>query len=157
MMLLCGACSGDEARVPDHREDGPVEERCLREVEELHRFFAEWFRGELPDDDASFQRFAGVLTPSFEIHPPDGGVLERGEILARVRGAHGAHAQDGFDIRIENAAARWLGDGMLEATYEEWQTEGGESRGRRSRALMRQNAGAPNGVDWVRVEETWIE
>ena len=37
------------------------------------------------------------------------------------------------------------------------QDTGGDVRGRRSVALMRQSATAPNGVEWVRVEETWIE
>jgi hypothetical protein len=134
-----------------------VEELCVREVEELHRFFDEWFSGRLSNDDAAFARFADVLSERFEIAPPDGGVLDRAAILRAVRGGHGARAGEGFRIWIEDAEARLLGDGMYAVTYEEWQDVGGAARGRRSRALMRQSAAAPNGVEWVRVDETWIE
>jgi len=156
LLALCAGCA-PSAEEPSPRPAVSTEEQCVREVEELHRFFTAWFRGELPAEDEAFARFAGVLSPSFEILPPDGGTLDRDEILASVRGAHGAHAGTDFRIWIEDASARWLGDGMLEATYEEWQTSAGETRGRRSRALLRQHTGAPNGVQWVRVEETWLE
>ena len=156
LLVLSTGC-GPSAEEPAPRPVVSVEEQCVREVEQLHRFFGGWFRGELPGEDAAFERFAGVLSPSFEILPPDGGTLSRDEILSAVRAAHGAHAEGDFRIWIENASSRWLGDGMLEATYEEWQTAAGETRGRQSRALMRQSPDAPNGVQWVRVEETWLE
>jgi hypothetical protein len=144
------------------REPGPVgggvpaEGRCVIEVQELHRFFEDWFNGRLANDEAEFERFAGVLSPAFERTVPDGETLDRAETLSRVRAAHAAHG-GGMRIRVEEARARTLGEGMLEVTYEEWQDAEGEVRGRRSVALMRQSTTAPNGVEWVRLDETWIE
>jgi hypothetical protein len=131
-----------------------MDERCRKEVIELHQFFQDWSNGKLEESDASFERFSGVMAESFEIISPDGGRMKRAEILGRVRGGHGAG--QGSRIWIENYASRPLTDGFLLVTYEEWQEEGGEKRGRVSTALFRERSHTPNGVVWLHVHETWL-
>ena len=68
-----------------------MDERCQKEVIELHQFFQDWFNGKLESSDESFKRFSGVMEKSFEIISPDGGRMTRAEILGRVRGGHGVN------------------------------------------------------------------
>lgn len=123
--------------------------QCEREVRDLHAFFQQWFRGELPATDAGFARLAGVMAPEFEIISPAGKILDRDGILAAVRERHGSDG--GFTIEIRNHRHRAeLADAAL-VTYEEWQ--GG--KGRISTALLRTQPSMPNGVEWLHVHETW--
>ena len=133
-----------------------MEERCRQEVLDLHRFFDDWFNGRIENNDASFKRFAGVLDPAFEIAAPDGRVIRRDALLEGLRQAHGGRAGSGFRIWIDNMHARALGDSIWLVTYEEWQESGDEARGRVSTVLFAPEAGAPNGVRWLHVHETWL-
>lgn len=131
-------------------------EACRREIDELHRFFEDWFVGSLPATDEAFQRFEDVLASDFVIIGPGGLELERAAILDRVRGAHASRSGGEFSIWIENARVReCLVDRCL-VTYEEWQRAGDEPRGRFSSVVFGVRADAPNGVEWRHVHETWL-
>lgn len=132
-----------------------IEDRCRTEVIELHRFFVEWFKGELSGDEA-FERFSRVMADGFEIIPPDGRKMNRDEILSAVRSAHGLEAGGSFEIRIEKFESRLVGDGFLLATYQEWQRSGSGERARLSTAVFRARENTPNGVEWLHVHETWL-
>lgn len=132
-----------------------MEELCVQEVEELHRFFEDWFNANVADDDAVYARFRKALSERFEMTSPDGDTLDRDTVLRVVRAEHGK--RPGTRVWIENASARLLGDGMYDVTYEEWQSRDTVTRGRRSQALMRQSETAPMRVEWVRLTEAWIE
>lgn len=136
---------------------GPtMDDRCRKEVEELHRFFQDWFNGQLEPTDHNFQRFSGVMAEGFEILSPDGGRMTRSEILARVREGHGSSNDKSFRIWIENYESRAIARDLLLVTYEEWQETGGEKRGRTSSAVFRSKSTTPNGVAWLHVHETWL-
>lgn len=130
--------------------------RCEDEVFELHRFFQEWYLGEVDDPNGeAFGRVSEVLAEDFHIVTPEGKMLGRSEILTAVRGAHGSKSAD-FRIRTEKCHFRAGGRGIGVVTYEEWHDEGGKSRGRLSTAVFQDRADAPNGVRWVHVHETWL-
>jgi len=133
-----------------------MEERCRREVVELHDFFQSWFEGRPDPTDASFERFAGVMAEGFRIVSPGGGCMARDEILDLVRDAHGSHRGKGFRLWIERYEGRLIDEGLLLATYEEWQETNGRRRGRLSSALLRSRPGLPNDVEWLHVHETWL-
>ncbi len=133
-----------------------MEDRCRREVVELHRFFQQWFNAELADDDASFHRFEGVLTDDFEIIGPTGNRTDRDAVLPALRSGHGRSAGEPFSIEIRNLRSRTVGDGLVLVTYEEHQTTGEEHRGWLSSALFRAREGRPNGVEWLHVQETYL-
>lgn len=125
------------------------------EIEELHQFFQAWFRAELPNTDEAFERFANALAPNFGMVVPSGDIVEREPLLERLRGIHGA--QPNIRIWIETVRVRQTHNDMALATYEEWQSaESGDSTSRISSALFAKDAGAPNGIKWLHVHETWL-
>lgn len=130
--------------------------RCEDEVVELHRFFQEWYRGEIDLEDEGLSRLSDVLSESFHRISPDGRLVSRSEILASVRAAHGSKPP-GFEIRTGEVQFRIGGRRVGVVTYEEWHEEGLDRRGRVSTAVFQDRPDAPNGVEWVHVHETWCE
>jgi hypothetical protein len=135
-----------------------MESQCRREVIGLHRFFQVWFNGEIERSASTFERFSGVLAPGFSIISPAGKMISRKELLDRLQPAYGIHREKGTPIRIwiEEHSGRKLSDALHLATYQEWQEIGGRRQGRLSTALFRKLEGAPNGVSWLHVHETWL-
>ncbi len=133
-------------------------ENVQREIKGLHTFFERWFLGSLPNNTETFERCTEALGPGFELVTPGGRVLTRAEITAQVREAHGSRAATpgGFRIWIEGFACRPLGGGRSLARYEEWHELEGARRGRLSTAVFRSEPGAPNGILWEHVHETWL-
>lgn len=128
-------------------------QRGTREITEVHRFFQEWFRGTL--DPGAFTRFDEALGEGFVIVTPGGQVLERTQILEAVRGRHGADPEAGIEVR--NIVLRVETSGTAVFTYEEWQRETEDRmRGRVSTVVFGVEPGAPNGLRWKLVQETWL-
>ena len=123
------------------------------EIRQLHRFFQDWYRGEL--DDAAFERFEGVMGEGFEIILPDARILPRDAIIEAVRSQKGSDPE--AELRIENVRVVHAGEGFVIATYEEWQALAGDpARGRLSTVVFRPDQCAPNGLVWLHVHETWL-
>jgi len=144
---------------------------CRREIEALHAFFVGWYAGERND----FDRMERALGPGFEMITPGGERLDREEVLAAVRGAHGEHAAGAFDIEIRSVEPVDVREGVAAVRYEEWQTNSGPdagsaggggtdaaaadraTTGRISTALFHADPDAPEGVAWAALHETWLE
>ena len=137
-------------------EEVTMEDRCRREVLELHRFFQDWYNADRPGDAASFGRFEQVLAADFEIVGPNGRLTERDAVLAAVRSGHGRDPERSFAIEIRNLRSRPVAEGLALVTYEEHQTSSGEHKGWQSSALFRVRDGLPNGVEWLHVHETYL-
>jgi hypothetical protein len=133
-----------------------MREACAREVEDLHRFFEEWLRGELAPPD--FERCERAMAEGFELVRPDGVTLARDELLARLRAASGSRAGEEPRLRIwtESFRVDELAPGLALARYEEWHDGRDGKRGRMSTALLAEDAGAPRGILWRHVHETWL-
>ena len=133
---------------------------AIAEVEQLHAFFARWFRGELPETGEAFSRFERALAPEFEMVPPSGVLLRRDQVLAGVRGTYGSWKGDeAAAIEVRHATARPVGNGVVLVSYEEWQRRDGVWKARRSTALLRAATGADSpadAVEWIHVHETWM-
>ncbi|MGI9610196.1 MAG: hypothetical protein ACR2NL_07860, partial [Acidimicrobiia bacterium] len=92
-----------------------------------------------------------VLADGFAMVPPSGATVERTDLIAGLKEAHGAVQ---LSIEIRNPTVRWTGaDGLL-VSYEEWQTTPDRSNGRQSTVLFEPERTAPNGVKWAHVHET---
>lgn len=156
LLLPTGLTAAQETGEPKSMETA-----CKQEVVDLHRFFQEWFRGELPKTDAAFERFAGVMNGSFHIVSPAG---RKTAIEPLKKGLHGAHGSwssasvesPGSKIWIENMHFQKLSDDLGFVTYEEWQIKDGPAKGRLSTAIFERDSQAPNGVRWLHVHETWL-
>ncbi len=129
---------------------------CRTEIEQLHRFFEQWFTGRLPREDAELKRFSAVIADSFEMITPDGAAVSRADLMKRIPEAHGKYADEAFRIEIKNVAVRPLADELFLATYEEWQEHKEQRRGRRSSAVFRRKTETPNGVEWLHLHEVWL-
>lgn len=153
LLLSCAPAMTDTQ--PQPAIDEPDGAAAVAEVEELHSFFVRWFRADVPDSDAEFDRFSSALAAEFEMVVPSGARLGRDAVLAGVRGGHGQWREDeGATIEVREATAHGLGGGLVRVSYEEWQRGAGEWKARRSTALLR---GAGDGrLEWVHVHETWI-
>ena len=124
-------------------------EAATREIEELHVAFEQWFGGESENLD----RVEAALTHDFTMVTPNGETVERADLIEGLKEAQGAVE---LKIEIKNTTVRWEGaDGML-VTYEEWQTTPTNSNARQSTVLFEHDWGAPNGLRWVHVHETWM-
>jgi hypothetical protein len=115
------------------------------EIEELHRFFERWLRG----DEDDFSRCDRALARDFTMVGPGGEVRSRDKL---IRGLLDAQGKRSVAIRIRNFELHQLSANLALARYEEWQGD----RGRVSTALFRVREDAPNGVEWVTVHETWL-
>ena len=126
--------------------------RAIDEVHGLHAFFVAWFRA---DDVADFARCEAALAPDFRMVTPDGRVHERAVVIDRLRAAHGTAAA-GFTIDILQPNIVWrAGDAVLLEFIEQQYRDGGTTS-RRSTGLFTDQPGAPNGVVWRHLQETWI-
>lgn len=132
-----------------------MEQRSEREVVELHRFFQSWFTGQVARTDENFGRVANALAQDFLMISPDGVREDRDAILKAIEEAWGRRPP-GFSVWIQQLEVRWSGPDVVLLTYEEWQADIGETRGRLSSALFRVNVDAPLGVEWVHLHETWL-
>ncbi len=140
---------------PAHKRT--MAQRCRNEVEALHSFFQDWFRGALPNTDAAFAAVRDALAPDFEIVNPEGHTTDRASLLQQLRAAHGV-PQSGAPLKIQvtNLTARKLGPKLWLVTYEEWHQNGAERKGRRSTAVLEEAPKSARGFLWRHVHETWM-
>ena len=131
-----------------------MQEICLKEIEELHQFFQDWFNGVLPETDASFARFAEVMAEDFEMVAPNGRSVAISSLLPALKSRH-ISWQNGR-IWIENVRVRWQKGDLLLAVYEEWQAVDGVENGRLSSVFFQVQQGLPNNLLWLYVHETWL-
>lgn len=135
-----------------------MDEGCRAEIEELHRFFQDWFNGVLAPTEDHFVRFSSVMADGFQIIFPNGRIMGREELVRHVREAHGMYSSRGAPVRIRvsHCHVRPLAKDLLLVTYEERQEGPDASRGRLSTAVLRRRDGMPNGVEWLHVHEAWL-
>jgi hypothetical protein len=129
--------------------------RAIREAGELHAFFVAWFRaGDGPRPD--FARCEAALAPDFRMVTPDGAVHDRAAVISRLRAAVGTAPGD-FAIDILQPAVAWQSDGAVLLEFVEQQYRAGRTTRRRSTGLFTDQPGAPHGVVWRHLQETWLE
>lgn len=129
-------------------------ENCKKEIITLHRFFEEWFKGNLPDDEKTFSRITGVLDDAFLIISPDGNITDKPGLTAGLKMAYNRW-QTGT-IKIKNINGRNISADISILMYEEWQTTPKGTTTRLSSALFQKEENTQNGVKWIHLHETWI-
>lgn len=133
----------------------PSHATCRREIEALHAFFVEWYTGRLENDAAT--RIERALTPDFEMVTPAGDRRGYADVVDGIRGRYASHDRGSFEIDIRNVETRHAVDEHRLVRYEEWQTTPGKTTGRVSTVLFGADAGAPGGVVWHDLQETWLD
>jgi len=122
------------------------------EVISRHAFFVGWFTGKLPD--SAMEASARAFAPDMLMVVPDGQMITAEKVVAMLQGARAKREPD-FAIRVDVLEARLLGDAAL-IVYDEHQVAGGIKTARRASALFTADPGAPEGVVWRHLQETWI-
>ena len=128
-----------------------LETQAKKEIARLHRFFVDWFNGRVSETDEAFAAFDGAMTADFSMVVPSGRTLERGELVAMLRGAYGARK---VEIETRPLRVKVLDGVRILATYEEWSTENGATKVLVSTVLFERDPGAPGGLRWAHVHET---
>lgn len=135
--------------------NGPAtSERWEREILDLHRFFRDWLRADLPQTSDAFDRLARVLADGFTIVMPSGAAVDREALLRSLWAAHGSRPE--LQISIRRPALHYRDESALVATYEEWQRGIDGETGRISTVVFGSRGNAPNGLEWLHVHETWL-
>ncbi len=132
-----------------------IHEACRNEIDTLHRCFEDWFNGRVPRTSEAFNRIDTALAETFVIVMPQGSKVERAPLLKSLYEAH--TGRQGIRIWIEHVRVLEEDQALVVAEYEEWQEEGGETTSRHSTAVFRRNEEKPNGLEWLRVHETWFD
>ena len=122
-----------------------------QEILDLHALFARW----LGPGDGDLGDVGAVLAPDFQLIAPDGRTLTRDLVLQDLAAAVGGHGRS-FAIEITDLSTLPVGPDHVLAVYVERQTLPERTTSRRSSALFRQDAGAPRGVVWLHLHETWL-
>jgi hypothetical protein len=126
-----------------------IAEKAEREVRALHETFVELFTGRSED----YGRCAAALASDFWMITPDGLRLGRDHVL---EGIATAAATDDFRISIHGfqVVAEFPDSVLLH--YIEEQYRNSRTTRRLSTALFTADAGAPQGVLWRYLHETWM-
>lgn len=133
--------------------------KCRREVEQMYKFFQDWFTAHIPQGDYYLNQIKRSFAEDFQIITPEGHSLSRLDVTHQLKESYGAQ-KNRYTYRreIENFDGRSLtskGEIFL-CTYEEHQIIDDEKKIRLSTALFRKNQEAPNGVEWVHLHGIWI-
>lgn len=126
---------------------------AIREIIDLHDFFQAWLTAALPNEEAAFARFSSVTAPDFTLISPDGQQLDSAAVTAWIRAAHGS--RPGFRLWTTDHTVCYEDHRCVLATYLEWQRRADATTCRISSVFFCADAGAPNGLLWQHVHETW--
>lgn len=132
---------------------------AAREAVDLHVWLEDWLGGLRPKALLEADRLARALGDGFVIISPDGSRATRAETLTGIAGAYGTRGNpaDPFRIWITEVDILLDSGGLVAVGYIENQHRDGRHTARRSSAVFEAAAGAPNGVVWRLLHETWIE
>lgn len=135
-----------------------MKEQCEKEVIELHKFFEQWFKSEIENNDELFSRLEAALSEEFMLISPTGQVSTREQIIVQIKNGYGSRKTDEIPYRlwVQNIECRLLEGNLCLVMYEEWGEVAGKINARLSSALFRKKETAVNGVEWIHVHEVSI-
>ncbi len=136
---------GDMLTTATSQADQPWE----AEVRELHEFFQAYFLGET----SSLDRADQALAADFMIVGPDGNESDRDTTMATLRAGHD-HTTSLVITTSDHVLHQETAD-MVVASYVEHHQLSDRMNARRSTVVFRKLASGPNGLQWLRVHETW--
>lgn len=131
-----------------------MESSVISEIQTLHQFFQDWFTGAVPATEVNFARATAVLHPQFTLISSDGRLSDRATVISWLREGYGTRPD--FQLWTEQIVLRQQSNDLALATYEEWQQTPGSQTVRLSSALFQHQLGAPHGIEWLHVHETWL-
>lgn len=134
------------------RETSPEAAACLAEVEGLHAFFREWYRGDIENSEDDFSRLAGAIAGDFTLILSNGIAVDRDQLLTMMRSEYGTKKD--MVMRVQNFRFILSAADTYLMTYEEYGKAGGHEKVARITAVMRRSKKAPGGLEWVHLHES---
>lgn len=139
-------------------DEGRLSDAVRQEIEDVHRFIAAWFRGEIAANNDEFDRILATrLAPQMVNIQPSGQVLTRDGLLAAIREGHGANPAFRIAIRDVRICFPMTKGEFVLATYRELQTGARNTdppdNARFSTALLRA-VPSTGGFAWLHIHET---
>lgn len=132
---------------------------CQKEVERLHKFFADWFTGVAKKDPEVLEReCTGRFSDDFAMVNPLGTLLSKAQLVTGLNQAHKSHPDADFEIHIHNCQIlQNLSKELKLVSYEEWQRTGERTTARRSTALLKLPTEEGEDIQWKYVHESWLD
>ena len=128
-----------------------LEDEAIRAVVTLHDDLTAWMG---LGDRAAWDRVTAALATDFVQVTPAGALRSRAQVVEAV-GAVGGAAGGDFAIRVTDASARRVGDGVV-VTYKELQS--GSPRAARDRISTALLLPSVEGrLEWRHLHETWCD
>lgn len=136
-------------------------ELCRGEIDRVHRAFAEWYRAEVPEDEALFDRMIGNAFPEgCVIVGVDGAAEPANQVIASIRSRYGSRRGQEYWIETRNHTVHRLTEQLAFATFEEWQQRDGEVIALTTTVILeRSHAGSAQTPPllWRHVHQTYLE
>ncbi len=130
-----------------------IKDRIRSEIEDLHEFFFGWFRWDL-SEDAFDTMFIPRFSADLVFIPPAGQIFGVNELCIMIRSGYASNPK--FRVQIRNVKVQREFDGIVMATYEEWQRNALASlppdNGRIATALF----SIGDSLQWLHIHETWL-
>lgn len=133
--------------------NSPIYDRVRREVEGLHEFFVGWFGGSLPKS-AFAAGFLSRFAEDLVFIPPAGRLLGLTDLTSSIQSAYASNPE--FRVRIRNVQIQREFDGLVLATYEEWQRNALASTPADNGRLASVLFSPSEPLQWLHIHETWL-
>ncbi len=134
-----------------------MEKQCRKEIQELHLFFQEWFNGTCTKNEETFARIEKVLSPDFHLITPNGETITKPTLIDFLWQNYDTRETEPLTIKVEKIKSIRKTKDLCIMTYHEIQASQTAKTRRQSVAVFETSEGTPNGIQWVYVQETWIE
>ncbi|MEM7287487.1 MAG: hypothetical protein AAF480_14140 [Actinomycetota bacterium] len=121
------------------------------EIDELHAFFEAYFLGAIPREEIG--RVERALARDFTILGPHGAESDRKATIAAIEDGH-AHT-DSLEITVTEHRLIASTEDHVVATYVENHRLTDRTNHRVATVVFTRDPDGPNGLRWVRVQETW--
>lgn len=130
-----------------------LQKRAEAEIVKRHAFFVDWFTGKA--DDQAMEDCARSFAPDFRMIWPDAAEHQRDPVTELLRGMRNTKG-DEYAIEVVIRHAVQYSPDLVLITFDEhqWTAEGKNVR--RAAALFSPDDGAPEGVVWRHLQQTWV-
>lgn len=129
--------------------------KCKKEVFDLHRYFQDWFRGDIANNSGNQQRLSNSFDPLCELVTPNGSIDSFDAINGRFMEAYKVFPD--AKVWIDGFVPMSVTEDRVLVKYKEWREIDGVTTVRMSSCLFSKEDTAPNGVKWLYIHETWLD